>query len=66
MANFAARKWPERMILDHLSQGFKGPWTAPGPPAVGHLASEVAGACVPNGPLKKYLVGAILAPKIFS
>jgi hypothetical protein len=31
MANFAARKWPECMILHHLYQGFwgalSGPWT---------------------------------------
>jgi hypothetical protein len=45
MANFGARKWPECRILHHLSQGFRGPW----PSAIGHLASEVAGA--PDGPL---------------
>ena len=29
-----------------------GPLAAPGPPAVGHLASKVAGAlCTPDGPL---------------
>jgi hypothetical protein len=36
MANFAARKWPECRILHHLYQGSRTP-------AVGHLASGVAG-----------------------
>ena len=29
MANFAARKWPEYKILNHLSQGFRGPSADP-------------------------------------
>jgi hypothetical protein len=54
MANFAARKWPECRILHHLSQGGGG--QAPGLPAVGHLANEVAEAlCAPDGPLRKYV-----------
>ena len=52
MANFAARKWPECMILHHLSQCFRGPLKAPGPPNIRHLASKVAGALSPpDGPL---------------
>ena len=51
MANFAARKWPECRILHHLSQGFRGPSTAHGPPVVRHLANEVAVALrAPDGP----------------
>ena len=64
MANFAARKWPECMILHHISQGIEGPLT----PTVRHLSSEVA--CAPYRPLTNCvgyqinLVGAHLAPKI--
>ena len=33
--------------------GLPGALSGPGPPVVGHLASEVAGA--PDGPLKNYV-----------
>ena len=52
MANFAASKWPEYNLQDFtpLIPGLPGAFS--GPPAVGHLASEVVGElCAPGGPL---------------